>query len=71
MPVQFDDEEDTASSRDDPLYYTRVSTYSARGVQVLTLENGLGIRLENDEYLQAEGTWLSFDSKVSTASSRD
>lgn len=72
MPTQFDSEEDAAAHRDDPNYFgDRQPAYSARGVQVIALENGYGFRLENGEYLLGEGTWPDFDSQVSTASSRD
>ena len=72
MPVHFPSQLATDSRRDDPLYYgERLPVYSSRGKQVLTLENGNGIRLENNAYLLMEGEWPEFDSELDTSSSRD
>lgn len=70
--MSFSSKVSTTARRSDPLYYgQRERTFSARGPQVLALENGRGMRLENDEYLLQEGEWPEFDSEVSLASLRD
>lgn len=73
MPTEFDSEVDTAAGRDDPNYWgDQQPVFSARGPQPLALENGKPLRMENDEYLLGEASWPgTFESKVSTSSSRD